>query len=132
MAPVSTYTAICERGGKWWEITVPELDEVTQARRLDQVPGTVAALAHLMAGDDHAVVSVHIRIPDDLRDEIARARRLRGEAEAATRESAALSRHAARRLAADGLSLRDIGELLGVSYQRAHQFAGDAAGAIPS
>ncbi|MGH3273236.1 MAG: hypothetical protein ACRDNZ_02795 [Streptosporangiaceae bacterium] len=122
---MSSYTAICERAGRWWEITVPELDEVTQARRLSQVPATVASLARLMAGDDSAVVTMDVRIPADLRDEVARARQLREFAEAAAGESATLARDAARQLASDGLSVRDIGELLGVSYQRASQFTAD-------
>lgn len=49
---MTTCTAICERAGKWWEITVPELPSgaVTQARRLDQVPQAVRSLVHLMTG----------------------------------------------------------------------------------
>lgn len=59
-APV-TYTAVCQRAGKWWEITVPELDEVTQARRLDDVPATVADLAALMTGADPASIRVEVK-----------------------------------------------------------------------
>ena len=58
-APV-TYTAICERVGRWWEITVPELDEVTQARTLDEVPATVADLVALMTDTDPAMVKVKV------------------------------------------------------------------------
>src|SRR5688500_2552206 len=47
----ATYTAICKRVGRWWEITVPDLDSgcVTQARRLRDVEATVIDLATLMA-----------------------------------------------------------------------------------
>ena len=40
----TTYTAVCEREGDWWVVTVPELESggVTQARTLDEVPATVA------------------------------------------------------------------------------------------
>jgi hypothetical protein len=69
MAPVTaastsapaTYTAVCQRVGKWWEITVPELDEVTQARRLDDVPATVADLVALMTGADPAHIRVEVK-----------------------------------------------------------------------
>jgi len=44
-APV-TYTARCQRVGNWWEITVPELDEVT--------------LVALMTGVDPATVKVKV------------------------------------------------------------------------
>jgi hypothetical protein len=65
MAPVTepkpvTYTAVCERVGKWWEITVPELDEVTQARSLHEVPATVADLVALMTDTDPAKVKVKV------------------------------------------------------------------------
>ncbi len=59
-APV-TYTAVCQHSGKWWEITVPELDEVTQARRLDDVPATVADLVALMTGADPASIRVEVK-----------------------------------------------------------------------
>ena len=55
-----TYTAVCQRAGKWWEITVPELDEVTQARRLDDVPGTVADLVAATTGADPASIQVEM------------------------------------------------------------------------
>ena len=57
---VATYTAVCERVGDWWEITVPELDEVTQARSLDDVPATVADLVALVTGTDPATVRVNV------------------------------------------------------------------------
>jgi hypothetical protein len=56
-----TYTAVCERVGEWWEITVPELDEMTQARHLDDVPATVADLVALMTGADQASVEVDVQ-----------------------------------------------------------------------
>lgn len=37
MSEHPTYTAVCERSGSWWAVSVPELRGVhTQARRLDQ------------------------------------------------------------------------------------------------
>ena len=56
-----TYTAVCERVGRWWEVTVPELDEVTQARRLDDVPATVADLVALVTGADPDNVEVRVQ-----------------------------------------------------------------------
>ena len=55
-----TYTARCERVGDWWEVSVPELDEVTQARSLDEVPATVADLVALMTDTDPARVKVRV------------------------------------------------------------------------
>src|SRR5690348_11543123 len=63
MAPVTTYTAVCQREGDWWVITVPELESgsVTQARSLDEVPATVADLVALMTGADPTTVEVAVR-----------------------------------------------------------------------
>jgi hypothetical protein len=123
MAAVTDYTALCERVGKWWEITVPELDSgrVTQARRLDQVDETVRSLVRLMAGSEPDCVTVEVLLPEDLRADVDRARTMRERAEREALESAALSRASAKRLAADGLSVRDIGQILGISFQRASQ-----------
>jgi hypothetical protein len=64
MASVTTYTAVCEREGDWWVITVPELDSggVTQARTLDEVPATVADLVALMTDADPATIEVDMRV----------------------------------------------------------------------
>jgi hypothetical protein len=57
------YTAVCERAGDWWVVTVPELEAggVTQARTLDDVPATAADLVALMTGIDPADVEVTVR-----------------------------------------------------------------------
>jgi threonine dehydrogenase-like Zn-dependent dehydrogenase len=64
MASVTaTYTALCEREGDWWVITVPELKSgnVTQARTLDEVPATVADLVALMTDADPATIEVSVQ-----------------------------------------------------------------------
>jgi predicted RNase H-like HicB family nuclease len=64
MAPVTTYTAVCEREGDWWVVTVPELDAgaVTQTRTLDEVPATVADLVALMTDADAASIEVDMKV----------------------------------------------------------------------
>ena len=61
------YTAVCERGGAWWVITVPELAAggATQARTLDEVPETVADLVATMTGADPASIDVIVRTRPD-------------------------------------------------------------------
>jgi hypothetical protein len=63
MAPV-TYTAVCQRAGDWWEITVPELPSgrVTQARKLADVDATVKDLVALMTGADPASIEVSTQL----------------------------------------------------------------------
>jgi hypothetical protein len=55
-----TYTAVCQRAGPWWEITVPELDETTQAPCLRDVPATVADLVAHTTGSDPQSVRVEM------------------------------------------------------------------------
>jgi predicted RNase H-like HicB family nuclease len=63
-AVTTTYTAVCEREGDWWVVTVPELASggVTQARTLDEVPATVADLVALMTDADPPSVEVNIKV----------------------------------------------------------------------
>jgi hypothetical protein len=62
-ADTMTYTAICQREGAWWVITVPELESgrVTQTRSLDEVPATVADLVATMTGADPATIEVDVK-----------------------------------------------------------------------
>jgi hypothetical protein len=55
-------TAICEREGDWWVITVPELEAggVTQARALSDVESTVADLVATMTGANPAEIEVRV------------------------------------------------------------------------
>jgi predicted RNase H-like HicB family nuclease len=71
MAPVTVYTAICEREDGWWVVTVPELESgrTTQARALAEVPATVADLVATMTGADPGTVEVHVHIPEHLTTE---------------------------------------------------------------
>jgi hypothetical protein len=73
----TTYTALCEREGRWWVITVPELPAggVTQARTLNEVPAVVADLVATMAGADRATVEVNMRVHG--RPELGKRGRLR-------------------------------------------------------
>ncbi len=111
-------TAQATRSGKWWAVEVPEIPGLfTQARRLDQVVEAVADAASMLG---HPQVEVEI-VPqlsagDLAAIETAKARRSQlREAEAA---AAAASRDAVSRLRADGLPVRDVAVLMGISPQR--------------
>jgi len=118
------YTARCHREGRWWVVEVPELGHTTQARRLDKVEEMVRSLIQMFTDDDPsgATVTADVAFADDnTRVEVELARDSRTRAAAAQREATERQARAARLLSAQGFSVRDIGVLLGLSYQRAQQ-----------
>jgi hypothetical protein len=66
-------------------------------------------------------LEIDIQLPGTARERLARVESLREQEAEARREAAAEARAAATELKRAGLSLRDIGKLLGVSFQRASQ-----------
>jgi predicted XRE-type DNA-binding protein len=118
-------TAIATRSGGWWAIEVPELPGLfTQTRRLDQIPDAVADAARLL-GDDDVDVVVKPALPDDLQRTLKHVRAEASEAEAAQRRAAEDIRALVSHLRTQGLSVRDIGTILGVSPQRVSQLAAE-------
>jgi hypothetical protein len=119
------YTALCTRSGDWWAIRVPELrGGFTQARRLSQAEAMVRDLVSLAKGvpADSFEVTLVADLPADVAAEVDAARELRETAERYQREATSAARAAAGTLAGRcGLTVRDIGRILGVSHQRAHQ-----------
>lgn len=120
---MSRYTANVTRDGRFWLIHVPEIDRYTQARHLREITTMSSDLIVVMTGEDPAAVEldVHIRRPAGVDEHLARAARLREESQRAQAAAAAELRQAARELKDTGMPLRDIGQLLDISYQRAHQ-----------
>jgi hypothetical protein len=96
---------------------------VTQARRLDQVEAMAREVVSLLleVTPDSFDLDVRAAIPDEVRVELARARDLQRQAERTQAEAATLVRDAARKLREQGLTVADVGAVLGVSFQRASQ-----------
>ncbi|MDR0945908.1 MAG: hypothetical protein LBM66_07090 [Bifidobacteriaceae bacterium] len=123
MAIMTTYTVTAERSGRWWALQCREVPgAISQVRRLNQADEIKEAIA-FVAGVPEADVEIAVipRIPAEAQRHLDRARELRKEADTARHESALETRMAARKLANDGLTMREIGQVLGVSHQRAAQ-----------
>lgn len=122
---VKTYHAEVTRDGKFWLIRVVEIGRSTQALRYKDVPAMASELIEIMEdlSSDEYDLHLKVHLPSSVKDHLARAEVLREEAERKRSEAAAESRAAVRELLAQGLSQREAGEVLGVSFQRINQLA---------
>lgn len=122
------YTARASRDGKFWLVHVPEIDQYTQARKIAEIPVMATELVQLMTEEDPDTfaVDVQIAMPESVTAHLERSAELREQAAAAQHRAAEESRLAARELKDLDIPLRDVGELLGISYQRVHQLVSGA------
>jgi hypothetical protein len=117
-----------EWDGEWVAVIDGHDNVFTSAKRLEQLPGRLVEVMHLMTGKTTAPEDwqLEVRLGGD--DALARAaselkaQRVRVEDE--ERQLAEETARIARLLRKMGMNLRDIGTMLGVSYQRIHQIAG--------
>lgn len=115
-------TAVARRSGSWWAVEVPEVEGVfTQARRLDQVADMAADAVAVMLDADPGTIKVTVEPHTGKDSLIAQAREARETADRAADEASKVMRHAARELVADGLTVRDVGRVMGISHQRVSQ-----------
>lgn len=124
------YEVTAERDGRHWFLRVQELPGVfSQVRRLDQAESMArdAISAFLAIQADSFEVSVAVGLPDDLRRDVANVVDLRGVIDRTEREYADLTRSLATRLVqGEGLTVREAGRVLGLSYQRVSQLVAGA------
>lgn len=118
----TTFTALCERAGRWWTIQIPQLTGLTaQARSLDQVEmmSRQVIARHLGVAPESIVVDV---IPD-APQEVAQALQARHAARQAVEAAALATRAAIEALAAEGVTFHDAAILLGLTPAEAEVFA---------
>ncbi|GAB10464.1 hypothetical protein GOARA_056_02120 [Gordonia araii NBRC 100433] len=121
---VRKVTAIATRSGEWWAVEVPEIDGLfTQAKRLEQIPDMVSDAAELLINEP-VEVEVRPALGSELESAIVESRALSVKASDTQREAADHARRLVARLRGEGLTVRDVGVVLGVSPQRVSQLAG--------
>jgi hypothetical protein len=119
---MASYKATVTRDGRFWLVRVNGVGS-TQARHLRELDAMTKDLIEVMTGDDSEDLTVDydICLPDEVQNHLHRAEQLRAQSAAAQSAAAGEIRTAARQLHDQGVPLRDVGRMLGVSYQRAHQ-----------
>lgn len=130
------YQVNVSRDDRWWMITVPELSnytgadgsinvgDTTQARRLAEVRGQARDFICVVTDSAPSEIDITITITVDGVDVTGQAEQIAKDRELAEQHAAeaqAGAKRLARELAAAGVPVRDVGEVLGVSFQRAQQ-----------
>ena len=115
--------ATATKGGKWWNIAIPELEQITATKKLGEVQEYANSLAAAIL--DVSVDSVHVNIayalPETARAEWEAARAQTLRAKELTMEAAARTKIIVRQLHDSGYTVRDIEKVLGISFQRVAQ-----------
>ncbi|MDQ6898067.1 MAG: transcriptional regulator [Candidatus Dormibacteraeota bacterium] len=116
---------------EWWIVKVPEVDgAMTQARRLDQVEEMARDVVSLLleVPPDSFDLVVKPLLSEPLASQVAETRELRELAERSQVKAAAATGPLVEELLAGGFRVREIGQLLGMTYQRAAQLAARTRG----
>lgn len=118
----NTYTAVARRIGDWWAISVPALKGVhTQVKRLPKAEAMARDAIALFLGVNPKDVTVQV-VPD-LPDEVAAARDARQRASQAEADAEKATARAVAALISNGWTVRDAGEVIGISAQRVSQIS---------
>ena len=130
MAQVTTYRVIATQEERFWLLSVPELDVVTQARTLDRAEATVRDLiaVWLDVPADSFAVEVEPRLDDAWTKLLRETRDARTTADKASARASEMLRTSVTTLHDAGLSAREVGSLVGISYQRVQQLLAKGIG----
>lgn len=119
----TSYAVTARLDGRFWYIEIPALDGATQARNVGEIETMARDYIASVTDTPESSVTVDISLvlPAPVREHLETASRLRAEEAAARTGAAEASRAAARELKQAGLTMRDVGAVLGISHQRAQQ-----------
>ncbi|MBF9670360.1 XRE family transcriptional regulator [Bifidobacterium dentium] len=116
-------TATAERSGGWWAVEVPEIPGLfTQARRLDQIDAMVRDAAGML-GREVGTVTVEPRLSEQDERMLAELLDARRQASEAQSRASSLTRATVDALRAQGMTVRDVADIIGVTPQRVSALA---------
>lgn len=125
MTVTAVHSATVTREGKWWIVRIPEIAGLTQARRLGEAELMAREYVAVTLGVPLESVAVELTVAPvggiDVTGRLAEIRDARQRADALEQAAASGAIALAKELAALSVPRRDIGAILGVSFQRADQ-----------
>lgn len=129
---MKTYEVSVRREGRWWMVEVPELDGLTQARRLDEVERVAREFIAVTTDVPLSKVAAEVSVVEAGGRDLLEARTLvdalRRRAKDLEALIAELTREVASALTAADVPVRDVSSVLGVSHQRVSQLVQSALG----
>jgi hypothetical protein len=127
----TTYTAMCERAGRWWTIRIPQVDGLTaQVRSLEQAEMiTRQTIARAL---DVAPESISVEVIPETPAPVAQALQARHAARQALEMAVQETLAALEALAQEGYQFADAAAMLGLSPSEIAQYSPDRAAARAS
>lgn len=123
MTTVRTLEATAYKEGKWWMVSIPEIDGLTQCKTIEKIPEQAADLAAVILDvpADQVAVTVDYTLPEDAKAASESWHQAQGQLTAAKANVDARLADLARTLKGQGYTLKDIGALTGYTFQRIAQ-----------
>ena len=120
------YVAEVVRDAPWWIVTVNDIGRAAQARSLAEAQRLACQQVASARGVDVSNVQVKLRVNSigdlsDIQDTMNAIVTRRVEASRLAEAASQDAVHLAKKLSLCGVTVRDIGHIMGVSHQRAHQ-----------
>ena len=125
----TTFTALCERAGRWWTIRIPQVEGMTaQVRSLDQAEiVTRQLISRTLAMPPEAI---RVDVLPDAPLPVAEALQKRHVARLAVEAANRSTRNALEALAREGFAFQDAATMLGLSPAEIEVY-GPGGGAAP-
>jgi hypothetical protein len=125
----TTFTALCERAGRWWTIRVPQVEGLTaQVRSLDQADIVTRQLIARTLGISAEAIRVDV-LPDAPAP-VAHALAVRQAARQAAEVAARATGEALDALAGEGIAFSDAATMLSLSPAEIEQYGPAGRGGL--
>ncbi|HVT67530.1 MAG TPA: hypothetical protein VHF26_07270 [Trebonia sp.] len=125
----TTFTALCERAGRWWSISVPQIDGLTvQVRSLDQAEIVTRQLISRTLA--LPAEGIRIEVIHEAPTQVSNAIQLRHAARHALETAVQATRDALDVLAQEGVAFLDAATMLGLSPAEIEQYGSVITGEV--